>query len=83
MTKFCMVVPKIFGSSMWSLFHVTHLAPRILVWLLLLENLWTPGQICSCYLVSFTAVIVCSYLGSCRMMFVASYFVPNSYFVHM
>lgn len=70
MTKFCMVVPKIFGPSVWSLFHVTHLAN--LGWLLLLENLWTPCQIYSGYLVSCTAVIIYSFLSSCKMMCVAS-----------
>lgn len=70
MTKFCMVVPQIFGSPVWSLFHVTHLAN--LGCLLLLENLWTPCQIYSGYLVSCTAVIICSCLSSCKMMCVAS-----------
>ena len=33
-TKFWMVMPNICGSSVWNLLHMTHLAPRILKWLL-------------------------------------------------
>jgi hypothetical protein len=33
-TKFCKVATYICGSSVWSLLHVIHLAPRILRWLL-------------------------------------------------
>jgi hypothetical protein len=33
-TKFCTVVFNICGLSVWNLFHVTLLAPRILSWLL-------------------------------------------------
>jgi hypothetical protein len=32
--KFCRVAPKICGSSVWNLLHVTLLAPTILMWLL-------------------------------------------------
>jgi hypothetical protein len=33
-TKFCMVVPNIFGSSAWNLLHVTVLVAGMLTWLL-------------------------------------------------
>jgi hypothetical protein len=33
-TKYFMVMPRICGSSVCTLFHVTHLAPRILRWFL-------------------------------------------------
>jgi len=36
-TKFCMVAHNICGTSVWNLFHVTLLAPRILKWIL---NFW-------------------------------------------
>jgi hypothetical protein len=32
-TKFCTVVPNIYGSPVWNLICVTLLAPRILTWL--------------------------------------------------
>jgi hypothetical protein len=31
-TKFCTVAPNTYESSAWNLFHITHLAPRILRW---------------------------------------------------
>jgi hypothetical protein len=31
-TTFCTSAPKIFGSRVWYLLRVTHLAPRILKW---------------------------------------------------
>jgi len=34
-TNFCTVLPNICVLSIWNLFHVTHLAPKILRWFLL------------------------------------------------
>jgi hypothetical protein len=33
-SKFSLVVLNIYGSSLWNLLHVTHMEPRILMWLL-------------------------------------------------
>jgi hypothetical protein len=43
-TKVCAAAPNIWGFSRWHLLHITHLAPRILRWLLdFWKNLCTPG----------------------------------------
>ena len=33
-TKFCMIMPEVYGSSIWNLLHGTLLAPTILRWFL-------------------------------------------------
>jgi hypothetical protein len=40
--KFCTEAPDIFGSSVTNLFHISHLAPRILRWLLHFWNICAP-----------------------------------------
>jgi len=42
MTKICMVVPNICGSSVWNLLCVTILAPKILKWLLDIWKTYSP-----------------------------------------
>jgi hypothetical protein len=42
-TNFCVVARNICGSSVWDLCYLTHVAPKILRWLLgFWKSLWTP-----------------------------------------
>ena len=52
----CEVASDICGASVWNLFHVTFLMPRILRWLLDFWKIYAPLRMMNCKIVPFCAI---------------------------